>query len=54
MSDFKRVPNIKDPYDYIDNHPWDIAQAPFRIAPTSGTSAATPTWAAICWTPGRG
>ncbi|MCI7795403.1 MAG: MBL fold metallo-hydrolase [Lachnospiraceae bacterium] len=33
MKDFRRVPTIKDPYDYIDNHPWDIAQAPFRIAP---------------------
>ncbi len=34
MSDFRRVPTLKtDPYDYIDNHPWDIAQAPFRIAP---------------------
>ena len=33
MGNFERVPGLKDPYDYIDNHPWDIYQAPFRIAP---------------------
>lgn len=33
MGKFERIPQIADPYDYIDNHPWDLYQAPFRIAP---------------------
>lgn len=33
MGKFQRVPALKDPYDYVDHHPWDLYQAPFRIAP---------------------
>ncbi len=33
MAKFERLPSIQNPYDYIKNHPWDLYQPPFRIAP---------------------
>ena len=33
MGKFQRVPQIKDAYDYVEKHPWDMEVKPFRCAP---------------------
>ena len=33
MGEFRRVPAMEDPYEYVERCPWKIACEPFRVAP---------------------